>query len=153
MGRALHLIRDAFVQAIGGYSASQVRDLVVRANKLADLAMKGKYPMLPALQVAANRRVLRRLSNELLQESRYSLERKRGVRVVEGRDRGGTDPVASGTGEVIDEARPERLLAANPGFNRGAFVHQQRECVSSVAPSEELQGEVEVLDMVPPDCA
>lgn len=152
MGRVLHIIRNALIQTLGGFTREEIQPLVLRANVLGALSKKGKYDLRTALVVAANARIVTRITKEL-GFPRCGLEgRECRVSKVEVVHRGGAIPLPASTYQAPDEARTSCLLAKIAGPTVGAQLDIQRECVESNDAEQELQREKQVLHLVPSDC-
>jgi hypothetical protein len=141
------IIRRACINALDGHPAEDVRSLCIRANVMADLAMRGKYrDAKTACMVVGNVQILSRLTNLLgYPRRKCSIPR---VEVVQWGD-ARTIPIAPS--EVVDEARSECLLAKITGPSLGAQLDIKRECLPRNSAIEELQGEKQVQHLVPPD--
>jgi len=105
------LIKRAFAEALTGVSEKDVQSLCIRANTLADLAMRAKYPdSVTAAVVAANVRIISRLT-VLLGYPRRKCSIPR-VEVIQWGDEG---KPPNPPGETPVEARSECLLAKIAG--------------------------------------
>jgi hypothetical protein len=142
MGRVLHIIKNALVQALGGITREEVHPLVIRANILGGLSKKGKFDLKTGLLVVANARIVSRISREL-GFYRLGLEgRERCLREVENfKWRGGAILLPASSLQVVDEARSQCLLAKITGPAIGTQLDIQRECVQGTDEEQELQGE------------
>ena len=141
------VIRNAIIQSLGGYTMEEVKQLCIRANNMGRLAKLGKYPDPKiAIMVIGHDRIIDRITTFL-----GFPRRKSGLQAVEVfRGRGAREvPVAPS--EVVNEARPECLLAEIAGPSIRAQLDIQRECLPCSSSGEELQREEQVLDLVSPN--
>lgn len=124
MDGALHVVttlRDALIMALGGYTSEQMEVVLRRGNVIGDLAMKGKYDCKDALCVAGSVRVLRKMTYELFPtlaevKGYVRFRREPGVREVEIIKRERERGIRTGVDKVIDETRPQCVLAEASGL-------------------------------------
>lgn len=141
------VVRRGFIEALTGYREEDLEKLCKHAQLMSNLAMRAKYKdRITAVAVVANVRIIDRLSTILGYPRRKRAVPK--VEIVQWGDGGG---VASPPDPPADEACPISLLAKITGPSVGAQLDIQRECISRDLPGQELQGEKQIFDVVPPD--
>jgi hypothetical protein len=144
---ALHVIKQACIKALDGYTADEIRSLCIRANNMGILARKGKYTdAKTAIMVIGHDRIIDRLTTFL-----GFPRRKCSFRSVETIDGGGKGVPPVAPSEVVDEARAECLLAKIAGSSVGAQLDIKRECLPSDSSIEEFQGKKQIQHVVPSD--
>lgn len=138
------IITRAIIESLGGYSAHDVQSLCLRANNMAILAKMGKYKdSKTAIMVIGHDRIIDRITTFL----GYP-RRKRSIPRVEVIQWDGKRAIPIAPSEVVNETRPECLLAKITGSSIGAQLDIQRECIPSDREVKELQGKEQVLDLV-----